>query len=243
MNGLEEEIRKLLDNAKKSQEIAASWIDQVPEAIARAISGQMPDMLDPHRTSYESFDDSFIASILFMDIVRYSALETDAKQRKAIESLNRIVRNALAEAGCRLDDVVCLPTGDGMCLCFKNTDGPLKVAAEVHTALAKENKKRGSQKLELRMGIHCGNVLKVRDLKGSYNLAGAAINISQRAMNCGDEGHILCTEKAYNELKNLDAYENTFLRIEEPFVVKHGAHLRLYNHVRRKIGNSAEPRR
>ena len=229
---------ELVRALEKAKEIASEY--KVRSSIPA------PEPPNPHDRSYRNFGDSPTASILFMDIIGYSKLELDDDQKAAIELLNRIVTNAIEEAELNLHDVVCLPTGDGMCLCFtRNTEGPLKVAAGIHKALAKENKKRKGLKIQLRMGVNLGIVHKVKDLKGADNLVGATINISQRAMNCGDEWHILCTEKAYDELRKLKVYKDTFVCIEKPFKVKHEMELKLYNHVcaKGRFGNPNEPRR
>jgi len=232
-------IRKLFALAEDAQSLAREMIREV---LDRVIAQKVP--ADPHLAAYEKFGESNLASILFMDIVGYSKLKRDDDQREAIELLNRLVLNALVITGCRLDDVVCLPTGDGMCLCFSSvTDGPIKVAEEVQVALAEENKKRKRQKLRIRMGVHCGNVLRITDMKDSYNLAGAAINIAQRAMNCGDSGHILCTREAYREFIKMKDYKRVLKPIRQLFTVKHGVRLKLYNYVRpdRGVGNLIVP--
>ena len=231
-------IHKLLALAEDAQSVVG---DLIREALDHTASKETSVVVDPHLASYEKFGESNLASILFMDIVGYSRLKRDDDQREAIELLNHFVLDALSTAGCRLDDVVCLPTGDGMCLCFSAvTNGPLMVAEEVQVALAEENKRRKRQKLRERMGIHCGNVLRITDLKGSYNLAGAAINIAQRTMNCGDGGHILCTREAYREFIKMKDYKQVFKPVQQPFIVKHGVRLKLYNYVRqdRGVGNS-----
>lgn len=235
-----ERARELLALVEDIQGVA----QQTLRVLGRTINEVTSVPADPHWASYEKFGESNLSSILFMDIVGYSRLKRDDDQREAIELLNRLVLNALSAAGCRLEDVVCLPTGDGMCLCFSSvTDGPLMVAEKVQVALAEENRGRKRQKLKVRMGIHCGNVLRITDLKGSYNLAGAAINIAQRAMSCGDGGHILCTREAYREFIKMKDYQRVLKPIQQSFTVKHGVRLKLYNYVRpdRHVGNPEVP--
>jgi class 3 adenylate cyclase len=119
------------------------------ETAERIIAEVLSAHASSHLAAYEKFGESNLASILFMDIVGYSKLKRDDDQREAIELLNRLVVDALSRTGCRLDDVVCLPTGDGMCLCFSSiTDGPLMVAEEVQVTLAEENKRRKRRKLQ-----------------------------------------------------------------------------------------------
>ncbi|HEV7683904.1 MAG TPA: adenylate/guanylate cyclase domain-containing protein [Pyrinomonadaceae bacterium] len=211
----------------------------------REIENFIRDILQGDK-SWDFLGKSNLVPILFMDIVGYSKIPKDSDQKVAIETLIEIVKQALEEANYELDQVVSLPTGDGMCLCFNTgTDGPLIVAAKVQTLLTRKFKGQ-KRRIHVRMGIHSGNVLRIRDLKGSYNLAGAAINISQRAMNCGDEGHILCTLDAYKIFKGMEGdYEKRLKPIKQPFTVKHGARLRLYNYFCKDegFGNYNEPSR
>ncbi|HEY0323876.1 MAG TPA: adenylate/guanylate cyclase domain-containing protein [Pyrinomonadaceae bacterium] len=236
---IDDEIDTLWDEAEDANKNAKQRLKSRIREILQA--GR-----DRHRPAYDRIGTSNIVPILFMDIVGYSKLPTDDQQKYAIELLNRLVKKALPRANCTLDDVVCLPTGDGMCLCFnKITDGPLTVAAKVQQLLAKEQPVPGKPKVDVRMGVHSGNVLRVKDLKGSYNLAGAAINISQRAMNFGDEGHILCTEAAFAYLKLMKDYETAIKPIKGIFKAKHGVPLKLYNYHRleKSFGNPKIPKK
>src|SRR5207247_9958085 len=92
-----------------------------------------------------------IAFVLFIDIVGYSKLVT-AEQRRLLELLNRIVREAehfrTAEANGRL---ITVPTGDGMALVFYNTpEAPGEGALEICRAA------REHPELKLRVGMRRG---------------------------------------------------------------------------------------
>src|SRR5438477_8640758 len=102
-----------------------------------------------------------IAYVLFIDIVGYSKLVT-AEQRRLLELLNRIVREAehfrTAEANGRL---ITVPTGDGMALVFYNTpEAPVECALEIGRAA------REHPELKLRMGMHSGLVSGLVDVSG-----------------------------------------------------------------------------
>jgi|GEM_PF-6770640 len=237
-----QKITELMESEREAR--AAIEKQRSQEMLDDFIRKIMPTISDRHLPSYEKFGESNIVPILFMDIVGYSRLKLDDDQKRAVELLNEFVKQALEETGYDLDDVVCLPTGDGMCLCFSTgTDGPLMVGARVQALLAQQKVAKQKRPIRVRMGIHSGNVLRITDLKGGYNLAGAAINISQRAMNCGDEGHILCTMDAYKIFRGMKDYRKTLKPIKEPFIVKHDARLRLYNYFREEegFGNCNEP--
>ena len=135
-----------------------------------------------------------IAHVLFMDIVGYSKLLIN-EQAELLQELNRIVHNTSqfrrAEAA---DELIRLPTGDGMALVFlRHAEAPVQCAIEISHAL------RSSPELSLRMGVHSGPVNQVTDVNDRSNLAGAGINIAQRVMDCGDAGHILLSKRVADD--------------------------------------------
>src|SRR5436190_17670559 len=139
MSQMREEVSQWLDNLIESREESRAALDNRKEEVERFVNN-LP--FDRHLESYEQFGESNIVPILFMDIVGYSKLKLDDDQKQAIELLNRLVKQALAEGGYDLDHVVCLPTGDGMCLCFiRGSDGPLVVGGRVQELLAEHRLK------------------------------------------------------------------------------------------------------
>src|SRR5207253_9192351 len=112
------------------------------------------------------------------------------EQSDQIQTLREIVRGTeqvrIAEAE---DKLLRLPAGDGGALVFRNRpEAPVLCALEVNEAL------KAHPELRIRMGIHSGPVNEVTDLNAQANLAGAGINIAQRVMDCGDDGHILLSK-------------------------------------------------
>ena len=88
-----------------------------------------------------------------------------------------------------------LPTGDGMALVFRNSsEAPVLCALEIAQAL------KAHPEVLVRMGVHCGPVSEVVDVNGHKNLAGAGINMAQRVMDCGDAGHILFSQRVADDL-------------------------------------------
>src|SRR5205085_3192142 len=116
-----------------------------------------------------------IAHILFIDIVGYSKLLSD-KQRELFELMNELVRNTEQfRAAEGADQLIRLPTGDGMVLAFfTSVDAPVRCAQEIGRQL------REHPQLLVRMGINSGPVDEVRDLDDRRNVTGAGINLAQR---------------------------------------------------------------
>lgn len=243
-NDFSEKIKKKIDRARKADNVAQDSWDEVIEVVQDTVkemeSRGMTKVENPHDKSYDNFGDNKIAMMLFMDIIGYSKIETDIEQIKTINTLNTIVLGALDRAGCHIDDVICLPTGDGMCLCFTDPSKPLSVAEEIQKDLLGG----AGGEMKLRMGIHTGGVVRVNDLKGWANLAGDAINMTQRAMDYGDEWHILCTADACQLLKRIKGVKNS-LNLLGDCEVKHGTILELYNYFcnKKNIGNPSRPQK
>src|SRR5712672_1855724 len=87
------------------------------------------------------------------------------------------------------EQLVRLPTGDGMALVFRHSaEEPARCALEISEALRKH------PEIPVRMGIHSGRVREVTDVSGRANIAGAGINMALRVMDCDDAGHILLSQ-------------------------------------------------
>src|SRR5205823_13066091 len=176
-----------------------------------------------------------IAHVLFIDIVGYSKLSIN-DQHAAVEELNQIVRTSeqfqRAEAAGRLLKIA---TGDGMALVFYTSpEAPAQCAVEISRAL-KEH-----PRLQLRMGIHSGPVSGVIDVNERANLAGAGINIAQRAMDCGDAGHILLSKHVAEDLSEYERWR-PLLHDIGTFELKHGVPVSVTNLYSDEVGNPQLP--
>src|SRR5213593_4487197 len=132
-----------------------------------------------------------MAYVLYMDIVGYSLLTLD-EQAACRRDLQALVRSSTefrrAEARGQL---ICSPSGDGMALVFlRDPEEPVQCALEIAHALSEY------PRIQLRMGVHAGPVLRVEEINASMGLSGAGINFAQRVMACGDAGHILLSSAA-----------------------------------------------
>ena len=133
------------------------------------------------------------------------------------------------------EELVRLPTGDGMALVFRNSsEEPAQCALEIARAL-KEH-----PEIQVRMGIHSGPVSKVTDLNGRTNIAGAGINLAQRVMDCGDAGHILLSRHVADDLAQYRQWSPRLHDLGE-CEVKHGIKLSVTNLFGDDFGNPAVP--
>lgn len=176
------------------------------------------------------------ASVLAIDIVSYSTA-LDETQNRYLNTLNTIVGDVLNED----HDCSCatLPTGDGVILVFpgKMADYALKKALRIHQRI-----QDGLLKLPVRIGIHDGGVIPVSDLTGKTNYVGNTMNICQRVMDAGDEGHILLSESAFNSVNHMEVYTGKLYALRRnPIEVKHKVSLNIYNYYDGRFGNPNEP--
>ena len=176
-----------------------------------------------------------IAHILFIDIVGYSNLLT-TEQTELLCQLTDLVRATeqfrIAEAKGKL---LCLPTGDGMALVFRDSpETPVQCALEVSRKL------KAHPELRVRMGIHSGPVNEVADVNERINITGAGINIAQRVMNCADAGHILLSKHVADDLEQYPQWRSHLHELGE-CEVKHGGRLSVVNLYTGQLGNPAVP--
>src|SRR5579871_5095426 len=185
--------------------------------------------MPPRDTTYET------GHVLFLDIVGYSLNPID-RQTELLRLLQKIVRESPQFQRARdQNDLISLPTGDGMALVFlRDPRSPVKCAVEIASALRRE------PSLAVRMGIHTGPVQRHEDIREGANVVGGGINTAQRVMDCGDAGHILLSSNVADMIEQFSDWRECLqdLGVQQ---VKHGVKLHLYNLVREPAGNSAIP--
>src|SRR5438445_1995894 len=175
-----------------------------------------------------------IGHVLFIDLVGYSKLLID-EQKERLRELTDIVLATRQVGEATNEELVRLPTGDGMALVFRNSlEEPAQCALEIARAL-KEH-----PEIQVRMGIHSGPVSKVTELNGRTKIAGAGINLAQRVMDCGDAGHILLSRHVVEDLAQYRQWSQRLHDLGE-CEVKHGIKMSLANLFGDDFGNAAVP--
>ena len=177
-----------------------------------------------------------IGHVLFIDIVGYSKLLIE-EQKERLADLTKIVLGTAQVRDSSDEQLVRLPTGDGMALVFRHSaEEPARCALEIAEALRKH------PEIPVRMGVHSGPVSEVTDVSGRRNLAGAGINMAQRVMDCGDAGHILLSQRVADDLMQYRQWAPRLRDLGE-CEVKHGVRLHLVNLYAEPLGNAAVPQR
>ncbi len=177
-----------------------------------------------------------IGYVLFLDIVGYSKLLIE-EQKERLDRLTKIVLRTSQVRDSTDEQLIRLPTGDGMALVFHHSaEEPARCALEIAEMLRKH------PEIPVRMGIHSGPVSAMTDVSGRSNIAGAGINIAQRVMDCGDAGHILLSQHVADDLVQ---YRQWAPRLHDvgDCEVKHGVRLHLVNLYAEQVGNPALPKK
>jgi TolB-like protein/Tfp pilus assembly protein PilF len=177
-----------------------------------------------------------IGYVLFLDIVGYSKLLIE-EQKERLSQLTSIVLATAQVRESTDEQLVRLPTGDGVALVFYHSaEEPARCALEIAEALRKH------PEIPVRMGIHSGPVSAVIDVTGRTNIAGPGINLAQRVMDCGDAGHILLSQRVADDLGQYRQWAPRLHDVGE-CEVKHGVRLHLVNLYADPLGNPALPQK
>ncbi len=176
-----------------------------------------------------------IAHLLLIDVVGYSKLLVN-EQIELLQRLKQIVRSTESfHAAEARDELIRVPTGDGMALLFFHSpEEPVRCALEISRTL------RDHPQIQVRMGVHSGPVGRTTDVNDRTNIAGAGINIAQRVMDCGDAGHILLSKHVAEDLTEYRHWRAHLHDLGE-CEVKNGLRLHLFNLYKDGLGNPQIP--
>lgn len=168
-----------------------------------------------------------------MDIVGYSKKTTE-EQRKCFKDLAEIVKGTIQfKTANALEKLIVLPTGDGMILGFFTY---LEDAINCGITVAKAVKNRPD--LQMRMGIHWGDVCPLEDINGNLNISGDGINYAQRVMDSGEANHLLVSADV---ILKYDRPQYVLVQDLGDVVVKHGVVMHLYSLYGSDFGNKEFP--
>jgi hypothetical protein len=188
--------------------------------------------------------DLIYASFFFIDIVGLSnpILSTET-QRTKVKVLNELIGKCETLVKSSRDDLLVLPTGDGMLIGFKNgVEQPVKLSIEFHKKLADYNKDATNlEKIETRIGCHVGHVFVVNDILGNVNLWGPGAILARRVMDMGDANHILLSNEIVEDLLEISQDYKKIIHLLHNFGIKHGDNLLIYSAYGENFGNSSIP--
>ncbi|MCU0643372.1 MAG: STAS domain-containing protein [bacterium] len=173
----------------------------------------------------------FHNKIFFCDIIGYSKLEP-INQYECHAQLTRIIRSCLDKFNAKLlEDVIALPTGDGLILNYikAEPDIHLKTALMVLDILSKYNKNT-YWPIQLRIGLNTNVDSIVIDVNNKKNIVGKGINLAERITNLSTHGRILMHKRVYEDLSNYKKYDGKFVYLGD-FTVKHNVVIPIFQYV------------
>jgi serine/threonine protein kinase len=178
-----------------------------------------------------------LAHVLFLDVAGSSSLPA-AQQGALLENLQEFVHGTREFGRARArDQITVVPSGDGMALVFfGDPEAPLRCAVEISRCA------RSTNKFRLRMGLHSWPVCRLDDLNLKRTVSDGGINVAQRVMDCGDQGHILASGFVADLLQHLGHWKNALHDLGE-IEVNHGVRLHLFNFWTAEAGNPEVPKK
>ncbi|MGI0084030.1 MAG: adenylate/guanylate cyclase domain-containing protein [Nitrososphaerales archaeon] len=157
----------------------------------------------------DSRHDRRLAAIMFTDIVGYTSLSQrdEALAMKLLTEHNDLLRPQFKRFGGREVKAI----GDSFLVEFTNALDAVRCALAIQEALHERNQEALGRKLEIRIGIHVGDV--IRGKKG--DILGDAVNVSSRVEPVAEPGGICISEQTYDHVRNkLNAI--SFVKLKVP---------------------------
>src|SRR5580658_8969707 len=149
----------------------------------------------------EKIDRTWLCSVLFMDIARYSSQSVEL-QMKWKQRFNGYLAEAIHEVP--ESERVILDTGDGAAICFLGApEAAMFAALQLCRSFAVDEKEQ-QPGLRVRLGINLGPVKLVKDINGALNAIGDGINAGQRIMSFAQANQILVSQSFYEVVSRLD---------------------------------------
>lgn len=174
------------------------------------------------------------AKYIFLDIVGFTTRSVEA-QADLVKVLNGVVSSSVAQLDIPREDLIFIPTGDGICVTLLSGkfDAHITSALNIMRAVQEHNSRAtdDSRKFQVRVGINSNTDNLITDINGNRNVAGAGINMAARIMDLADGNQILVGESVFDTLRDREDYgKQSFQRFQTR--VKHGREITVYQLVR-----------
>jgi len=141
-----------------------------------------------------------LAAIMFTDVVSFTA-SAQANEADALARLREqegIVRPLFEPFKGR----EIKSTGDGLLVEFESALGALECAVEIQRRMRERNIKKPRLPLELRIGIHVGDVEE-----SGGDIFGDAVNVASRIVSLADPGGVCLSGQVFDQVQNKVVYQ------------------------------------
>ncbi len=189
------------------------------------------------------------AKYIFLDIVGYTRNRSVEAQSDIVGALNNLVKQTIEAQKLKDDDVIYIPTGDGMCIALLGVTEPvdvhMQIALNLLSGVSKHNERSSDlmRKFEIRVGINENVDNLILDINERRNVAGAGISMAQRIMDTADANQILVGLSVFESLNQREKYMSKFRPYKTE--VKHGQAIQVYQYVQGNLAwlNTKTPSR
>ena len=167
-----------------------------------------------------------------LDVVGYSNNRTVEAQTDIVKNLNSIVQTAVGRHSLGDDQVIYIPTGDGICIGLPDVSSPfdihMLIALEILKQLSNYNLsiQEPMREFDVRIGLNENTDNLIIDINGHTNIAGAGINLSRRILDYSERNMIFVDSNVYERLRYRDKYHKCFRHYQVP--IKHGEVIKIH---------------
>ncbi len=162
------------------------------------------------------------AKYIFIDVVDYTDGRPSEAQIDITTSLNKIVKESIADNKIDPQAILFIPTGDGVCIVLKNIsyeqfDAHLRLALTILRKLYEYNRNCNDKKRQyaVRIGLNENIDNIVIDINGNVNVSGAGINNCQRIMDFAAANQIMVGPQVHEILSKREKFFEYFRCFEE----------------------------
>ena len=174
---------------------------------------------------------------IFLDVVQFTHQRNVEAQSDIVRALNNIVLESVEKNSIDKETLIYIPTGDGICIALKNTEGRypfdihMLLALDILSSLDTYNSKQPDEmrKFQIRIGLNANEDNLVTDINGKENLAGAGISLASRIMDKASGSQLLVGESVFDRLQQRQKYMGKFKLFST--VDKHGKPFSVYQFI------------
>lgn len=172
---------------------------------------------------------------IYLDVVKFTKKRSVEAQSDVIKGLNKIVKESVQQNGLQQENVIFIPTGDGICIAIRGNlafDIHMLIACDILSKIKEYNgtQKDAMRNFGVRIGINENVDNIIEDINGRTNVAGSGINFASRIMDNADEGQILVSQAVYDILHYREKYMNSFKSYTA--TVKHDTEIHVHQYIK-----------
>ncbi len=147
-------------------------------------------------------DRTWLASVLFLDIVGYSKVPVD-QQLSTKLNFNNAVSCLLGSL--EREECIHLDTGDGCAICYLGDPEKIyPIAVKLQQKFFNLDQ-TSDVCYQVRLGLNLGPIKIIKDLNGERNCIGNGINDAQRVMGFAEDNQLLVSRSYYDIVSSLSS--------------------------------------